>query len=329
MSALIHRKPWGQGFTYQYEKGRTLKKESLKDWIKSLAIPPAWKNVWIDTDKDAKIHAWGRDSKNKKQYIYNDNWRSQREAAKFDRIIEFADKLTHMRRVTAQHLRDKTLTKRKVLACMTRLLDEAYFRAGSKYYAKEHGTYGLTTLRSKHLDISKDHIEFHYQGKSGKEQKKMIEADKLIQVIEELDELKGYRIFKYINQNNEIKSLDRDDLNQYIKKLMGDDFTAKDFRTWAGTFLAATLLDKLDLPKKSMKQKKEINKVIDKVALHLGNTRSIAKSSYIDPRVIQLYQSGSTIKNILNNIKLTQELKQFSNKEERAVVELIKSYKEN
>ncbi len=321
---LLIRRPWGSGFTYRYKQSRrTLKLQQHRKWIEELAIPPAWTGVEINLDRSAKVHATGYDNKNRKQYIYNQSWRALQEEKKFSRVLQFAEKLPSMRRTTGQHLRRRKLNRNRVLAAMTRMLDNAYFRPGSRCYAKENETYGLTTLRSKHLKIGDCKLTFNYQGKSGKQQKKTIEDRRLVNLVKKLDELPGYEIFKYKDENGQIHKVNRDDLNDYIRDIMGDDYSAKDFRTWGATFVAAKLLNDLGVSKKKTHTKKNVLKVIDQVALLLGNTRSVARSSYIDPRIIDRYNEGRILKHFTKEITKEIQNKKFTNAEERALIYLL------
>lgn len=290
---MYYRKKQGKGFRYVDKSKNTITDDKLKDWFKSLVIPPAWTDVEIDSKKSAKILVTGRDEKDRKQYIYNPKYRKQRDQEKFDRILNFADKLEHIRRVTGQHLRKRSLGREKVLACMVRLLEAAYFRPGNDHYAKENESYGLTTLRSKHLKIDGDELVFHYIGKSGKEQERHVVDKKLARIVQEIDDLPGYEIFKFIDENGIKQDVKSDHLNEYIREVMGEEFSAKDFRTWAGTVIAAIALNEIGaLEEKDQKAlDKNIRDAVVKVSERLGNTPSVARSSYIDPRVIDEYLS--------------------------------------
>ncbi len=323
---LAIRKPRGKGFTYIYKaSGETIKDIALKKWIKSLVIPPAWTKVKIDLNNKAKIHSWGRDAKGRKQYIYNQDFRAKKEKEKYDHIIEFAKRLPKTRKRIQKDLKRKGLDKKRVLACMVKLLDEAYFRAGSEKYAKENKTYGLTTIRSKHLKDFKDHLEFHYTGKSGKKQIRKVDDKMMVDIILKIDKLPGFEIFKYVDEKGKVVDVDRNCLNDYIHDVVGKGFTAKDFRTWAGTCLAAILLSEFEISKDKKLISKNIVKAVDGVAKHLGNTRAVAKSSYIDPRVIKHYNAGRTIKPYLREVKneLTSEVTVRSSEGEKAVLKLI------
>lgn len=324
--SLILRKPYGRGFTYKYlDTNETLKDVQKKKWIKSLAIPPAWSGVHIDLNKKAKVLAWGRDLKERKQYIYNESFRAKKEQEKFDRMIEFGKMLPVMRKKTSEHLKKKKLSKEKVLALMVRLLDTAYFRAGSQYYADENDTYGLTTLRSKHLKITDGEAYFYYCGKSGKFQEKVIENKKLTKILKKLDAIPGYEIFKYVDDKGNKHDIDRDMLNDYIKSTMGEKFSAKDFRTWAGTYLAATILDKIGICDEKSKIEKNIIEAVDDVAAKLGNTRDVARSSYIDPRVIELYSEGKTIRQYTKEVQSELKQSRLCRVEELAIQKLLEN----
>lgn len=321
--SVLTRKRHGRGFTYQYANGRTLRDRSIRRWIESLVIPPAWREVEITLDKTARVFASGRDGAGRKQYIYNPEWRSEREAAKFDRLLSFAERLPTMRRVTGQHLARDDLSREKVLACMVRLIDTAYFRPGSARYAQENESYGLTTMRSKHLTIEDDTLVFDYQGKSGQTQHREVADERLTRVVAELDDLPGYEIFKYYDDNGERVHVDSADLNDYIHDVMGDEFSAKDFRTWAGTSLAALALDELGPVDGDSQRKKNVVEAVKRVAEHLGNTPAIARASYIHPRVIESYLDGKTLRHFAELVEAEIEREALSGPEERAVLAML------
>ena len=288
------RRRQGRGFSYRDDQGRTVTDRKLKEWFASLVIPPAWTEVEISSSPKSDLLATGRDIAGRKQYIYHPDYRQKREQEKFDRIISFAERLETMRRVTGQHLRRKKMTREKVLACMVRLLDLAYFRPGSPRYAKENDSYGLTTMRSRHLTVEGDELIFSYRGKSGVDQERHIQDKRLAKIVAELDELPGYEIFKYFDDNDQRMPVSSGDLNSYIREVMGEGFSAKDFRTWAGTLIASVSLDELGLADDPDAADKNVKEAVEKVAQKLGNTPTIARASYIDPRVIDGYMDGRT-----------------------------------
>ena len=323
---MYYRKKHGRGFRYVDSANNTIKDKALKDWFKSLVIPPAWTDVEIDSKKSAKILATGRDDKNRKQYIYNPKYREKQDQEKFDRILKFADNLERMRRVTGQHLRKRKLAKEKVLACMVRLLEAAYFRPGSDHYSKENNTYGLTTMRSKHLQIERDELIFHYIGKSGKDQERHIVDEKLAKIVREIDDLPGYEIFKFIDEDGSKQDVKSDHLNNYIREIMGEEFSAKDFRTWAGTVIAAMALDEIGFSKKQDQKELDSNirDAVIKVSERLGNTPSVARSSYIDPRVIDKYIDGKTINHFQKEISRLLKVNENLSREEIGVLCMLK-----
>ncbi len=315
---MYYRKKHGKGFTFQYGDGSTITDKELKVWFNSLIIPPAWTNVEIDEKKSSDLLVTGRDAKDRKQYIYHPDFIARQNAKKYDRIIEFANRLEHMRRVTGQHLRKSELTREKVMATMLRLLEAAFFRAGNETYSKENKSYGLTTIRSKHLTIQGDELIFKYNGKSGQEQEKHVVNRKLATIVQEIDDLPGYEIFKYLDEDGSVVDVKSQDLNNYIHEVMGEDFSAKDFRTWAGTMIAAIALNELGaVDKREQKvMDKNIKEAVNRVSERLGNTPSVARSSYIDPRILDTYIDGRTLNYFEKEIqKLLKEAKNLSRDE--------------
>lgn len=323
---MYYRKKHGRGFKYVDDSNTTIKDKALKKWFKSLVIPPAWTDVEISEKKSAKILATGRDEKKRKQYIYNSKYTEKRNQKKFDRILEFADQLEHMRRVTGQHLRKRKLSKEKVLACMVRLMEAAYFRPGSDYYTKENDTFGLTTMRSKHLEIEGNELIFNYNGKSGKKQERHIVDEKLANTVKQIDELPGYEIFKFIDENGKKHDVKSEHLNDYIREVMGHEYSAKDFRTWSGTVIAAMALNEIGaIDQKDQKVlDKNIREAVVKVSERLGNTPAVARSSYIDPRIIDEYSNGKTINFFKNQIDRLIEKNKNLSREELGVLCMLK-----
>ncbi|HAV53734.1 MAG: DNA topoisomerase [Aequorivita sp.] len=324
---MYKRKKHGRGFTYKDEKGKTIRDKETRNWIKSLVIPPAWTNVEISEDQNADLLVTGRDDKDRKQYIYHPKYTERQNAKKFDRIIDFANQLEHMRRVTGQHLRKRKLNREKVLATMVRLLESAFFRPGSEAYSKENATYGLTTMRSKHLTINGDELIFSYNGKSGQEQEKHVVDKKLAKIVQEIDDMPGYEIFKYLDEDNNIIDVKSDDLNCYIHEVMGEEFSAKDFRTWAGTMIAAIALDELGVVEEKDQKllDKNIKEAVNRVSETLGNTPAVARSSYIDPRVIEDYTEGRTLKYFEKEINQLLKKAENLSKEEIGVLCMLRN----
>jgi DNA topoisomerase-1 len=293
----IKRERVGNRFIYKEEDRILIDSESLKR-IKSLAIPPAWQRVNISTSPNSKILAQGYDSAGRRQAIYNPKFRAKQEKLKFDRVLRFSKGLPELRRKVDLDLAKKKLSKDKVLSCIVKLIDNEYFRVGNEKYARENESYGITTLRHKHLDISGTTVTFDFIGKSGKEHIKQISDKHIAHIIKQLDELPGYEIFRYQDKKGRMHDISNKDVNDYIKESMGDEFSAKDFRTWGGTVLATAELVSCQYFKNKKDRKKMVTSVVKNVAKRLGNTPTIARSSYIDPRVIAAYVDSNDISRV-------------------------------
>lgn len=285
-----------RGFFYRYpDTGAAVREEKVLSRIENLNIPPAWKDARVARSPSAKVQAVGYDSAGRLQYVYHAGYRERKEREKFQRVLKFVDALPEMRRITSVHLAQENLDRDKVLAAMTRLMNTAYFRVGEERYAKNNKTFGIATLRRKHLKIEGDTMIFEYTGKWGQAQCKAVTDNKLRRIVEECASLPGYEIFKYYDADGELRDVKSRDLNVYIKEVMGDEFTAKDFRTWAGTLLASLQLAKVGPVGEVKQAQKNVLAAVDAVAERLGNTRDIARSSYISPRVIDHYLEGSMV----------------------------------
>ncbi len=285
-----------RGFFYRYPgTGETVREERVLTRIENLKVPPAWEEARIARSPSAKVQAIGYDSAGRLQYLYHPRYRERKEREKFARILRFSDALPEMRRITSNHLRHTYLDREKVLAAMTRLMNAAYFRVGEERYARKHRTYGIATLRRKHLTIEGDTLIFEYTGKWGQQQRKVVTDARLRRVVEECVALPGYEVFKYREVSGEIRDVKARDLNAYVKDVMGEEFTPKDFRTWAGTLVAAVKLAELGITEDLEQAEKNVLAAVDDVAHRLGNTRDIARASYISPRIIDHYMEGSVI----------------------------------
>lgn len=318
----ITRRRRGKGFAYYDAHGQITDKAQLA-YIGSLHIPPAWNEVTIAVNKQARILAVGTDAAGRRQYIYHPEFRARQDQAKFERILRFARALPHMRKITDKHLHHQKLDREKVLACVVRIMDEAYMRVGNDVYAKEHQSYGLTTLRSKHTTVQGDTILFDYIGKGGQHQVKKIANRSLARIVKRLDELPGYEIFKYYDENGKLVDVKSADVNMYIKELMGEEFSAKDFRTWAGTILAATELAEIARPDSERERKKAVTACVKKVAHRLGNTPAIARSSYIDPRIIQTFMDTDNLSTMRRTITAMKTQGHSLSPDEQCVLGLL------
>jgi len=323
MTNYITRQKAGKSYRYYYE-GDRITDESVIERINKLVIPPAWKNVEISKSKSSKIQARGYDAAGRLQSIYNPSFRLKQDKLKFDRILRFAEQLPALRRQVEKDLKRKRLGKQKVLACIVKLIDQSYFRVGSDRYAKEHQTYGVTTLRSKHAKITRTQVTFDFIGKSGKEHVKTINDPTIARIIKQLDELPGYEIFRYQDKDGKMHDLHASDVNEYIKTNMGEEFTAKDFRTWGGTLLATSSVieDELDTKASETARKRAVAKIVKRVAKRLGNTPAIARGSYIDPRVLAAYENNATLPEIRKAISVMKP-KKYLSVDEQCVLKLL------
>src|ERR687890_2323281 len=285
-----------RGFFYRYPgTDETVREERVLTRIENLKVPPAWEDARIARSPSAKVQAVGYDSAGRLQYLYSARYREHKEREKFERVLRFADALPLMRETTSEHLRHGELGPEKVLAAMTRLMNAAYFRVGDERYAKKNKTYGIATLRRKHLLIEGDTMIFEYRGKWGQIQRKVVTDARLRRIVQECAALPGYEIFKYLDESGEVRDAKARDLNAYVKEVMGEEFTPKDFRTWAGTLFAAVKLAELGATEDLKQAESNVLEAVDHVAKRLGNTRDIARASYISPRVIDHYMEGSVI----------------------------------
>lgn len=283
----FRRKGRGKGFEFFDENGKKITDPETIDRISSLGIPPAWKQVWIAPDPRGHIQATGLDDKGRKQYIYHPKWTEYRNAGKFAKMAEFAKALPEIRQRVQKDLRKQGWPRDKVTALVVSLLDESYLRIGNQSYAKENETYGLTTLRRKHMDVNGASVEFHFKAKSGKQQQVKIRKPRLIKLIKECSELPGYEIFKYIDEDGTKSNLSSQDVNAYLHEISDGGFTAKDFRTWGGTVLAVKAYEKTKAEIAANPRKKFTTNLVRNVAKKLGNTVAICREYYIHPCIIE------------------------------------------
>lgn len=317
MTRFIERKKQGRGFRYTLA-GKSIDKATLSR-VAGLAVPPAWTDVRISLSDRAKVQATGYDANGRKQYIYSRAHRDKQEAAKFDRITGFAERLPRLRRQVQKDLKRWRFDKRKVAAAAVSLLDQEYFRIGNNSYARSNKTYGLTTLRSKHLTVKSGKAIFDFVGKSGQEHHKVVTDEQIAKIVKKLDDMPGYELFRYYDKKGQLHNLTSSDVNDYIKNVMGDDYSAKDFRTWGGTLVAAVELAQETRPDTKTARKKAMNDCVKRVAKKLGNTPAIAKSSYIDPRVFKAYESRDGIAEVYETVKNMRPPKYISHDEALAL----------
>jgi DNA topoisomerase-1 len=293
LSPGIRRKRAGTAFSYVATDGRIIREPETLRRIKRLVIPPAWTDVWICPHPRGHLQATGRDARGRKQYRYHPRWREVRDAVKYDRMLGFAEALPRIRQQTDQHLELSGMPREKVLATVVRLLEETRIRVGNEEYRKENGSFGLTTLRNRHVDVIGSEVRFTFRGKSGKQHRVELHDRRLARIIKRFLEIPGHELFQYMDDNGEVKAIESADVNDYIREISGEDFTAKDFRTWAGTILAARFLRDADAQPDTRATKKELVRAIARVAGELGNTPAVCKKGYIHPAVIGAYLDGA------------------------------------
>lgn len=285
-----------RGFRYQSTNGR-LTKTDLKR-IDELKIPPAWIDVAINPAATGRVQAIGKDAAGRWQYLYHQNHTRAQELRKFRRLTKFAEALPKMRRTVSRHLRDKELSRERVLACILRILSTCFMRPGSEAYASEHGSYGIATLRRKHVKVKGDVVEFDFPGKSGVRQSRQLRDRQVAQVMRATMKLPGHNVFKFVNGNEQVVSVTGRHINDYIKDVMGASFSAKDFRTWAGTLICACALARDgEAPDRKTVRNKRIVAAIKETAEVLGNTPAVCRGSYVCPEIINAFDRGRIVKN--------------------------------
>jgi DNA topoisomerase I len=283
----------GKSFRYLGVDGKPLKDERHLRRIRSLVIPPAWENVWICPSPHGHIQAYGWDVKGRKQYRYHPAYREHRDQAKFSRMIAFGTVLALIRRQVEQDLKRPGLPKEKVLAAVVRLLETTFIRVGNDEYAKENDSFGLTTMRDRHVRIAGAKLLFHFRGKSGQDHAIELNDQRLARIVKQCQDLPGYELFQYVNDAGEICRVDSADVNRYLREICGEEFSAKDFRTWAGTVLAARELHAAGPCRNASTGKRTLVGAIKTVARQLGNRPATCRKYYIHPAILESYSDGS------------------------------------
>lgn len=289
----ITRKRCGKGWSYYDPDGRLIRESAERDRLNALAIPPAWTEVWISPRADSHLLATGRDSEGRKQYRYHPDWRAIRDESKYGRMIAFARALPRIRKQVDEHLSGGGLSREKVLATVVRLLELSLIRVGNEEYARSNGSYGLTTMRDRHVEVDGSKIRFEFRGKGGKRHEVDVRDRRLARIVRQCRDVPGYELFQYYDENGEKRAVGSGEVNEYLREIGGDDFTAKDFRTWAGTLHAAAALLSCKPCRDEREGRSRINESVTIVAERLGNTVAICKSCYIHPLIFERYLDGS------------------------------------
>ncbi len=291
----IRREKRGDEFMYFSTDGTQIGDEKELKRIKALAIPPAWTDVWICPNPRGHLQATGKDQKGRKVYRYHPRWRAVRDETKYQRSVAFGEALPRIRERIAADLARTGLPREKVLAAIVRLLDETAIRIGNEEYARENESYGLTTLRNDHADVEGATVRFQFKGKSGKVHEVEVEDRRVARIVRKLEDLPGQHLFEYKDENGEIRTVESADVNDYLREISGEDFTAKDFRTWEATVIVAHELRGAGPAETKKATKANEKEAITKAAGHLGNTPTILKKSYVHPAVLDGYESGALL----------------------------------
>jgi DNA topoisomerase-1 len=323
----IRRKRSGTGFTYASADGKRIADEKTLERIRKLAIPPAYTDVWICPSPNGHIQATGRDARGRKQYRYHPKWREVRDETKFGRMVTFSEVLPKIRARVEADLARPGLPREKVLATVVRLLQCTNIRVGNDEYARANGSYGLTTLRDKHVEVSGGNLRFSFKGKSGKTHEVELADRRLARIVQRCRDVPGEELFQYLDDDGSRQTIDSGDVNDYLREITGQPFTAKDFRTWAGTMLAVAALREVGPLENEREAKSAIVKAIDRVAKQLNNTRAVCRKYYIHPTVFETYLAGTMLAGLGNGTRAAAAASAAAGSalsaEEKALVRLL------
>jgi DNA topoisomerase-1 len=285
----ITRRRHGRGYAYFDRAGRRVRDLRELKRIADIVVPPAWSAVWICPHASGHLQAVGRDARGRKQYRYHPRWNALRDATKYDRLAVFAAALPRIRRRVRRDLRRRGMPRERVLATVVELLERTRIRIGNSEYARHNGSYGLTTLRGRHVRVSATRLCFRFRGKSRKLREVEISDPRLARIVRRCQEIPGQELFQYLDENGEVRSVRSEDVNAYLREISGADFTAKDFRTWAGTVLTTAALQRLAAPRTGREARKNIVRAIGEAAEQLGNTSAVCRRSYVHPGILRSY----------------------------------------
>lgn len=326
----IRRERSGEQFSYIGVDGQPITDEKTLQRIHSLAIPPAWTDVWICPHPRGHIQATGRDAKGRKQYRYHPQWRKVRDETKYHKMLTFGMALPTIRQKVAEDLQLGGLPREKVLATIVELLDITAIRVGNEEYARENQSYGLTTLRNRHVNVSGANIRLHFRGKSGKDHTYTVKDKKLARIVKRLQDLPGHELFEYVDEQNEVRGVESADVNEYLRAVTQEDFTAKDFRTWWGTVIVVEALKDLGEAQTQTQAKKNITEAVKEAAQYLGNTPAICRKCYVHPQVLDAYLNGTLLKTLKEQEeRRPQKALAGLHPEEVALMELLEGEQES
>jgi DNA topoisomerase I len=292
----FHRLRRGRGFAYANGSKRIIRDRATLNRIAALRIPPAWTDVWVCASPNGHLQGTGRDSRGRKQYRYHDCWTAKRDELKYDRMIEFSNALPRIRRRVTRDLKRTALPREKVLAAIVRIMDRTSIRVGNEEYMRANGSYGMATLRDRHVAIRGSQIRFCFRGKSGKTQEIELNDKRLAKIVRRCHDLPGQELFQYLDKDQQVCDVTSQDINDYVREISGKEFTAKDFRTWAGTAIAFEVLCVSVKVTSLVVAKRNIVAALDCVAEHLGNTRAVCRKSYVHPGLLASYLVAGSFK---------------------------------
>src|SRR6188768_177914 len=301
------RRAKGKDFEYLDTEGKTIRDEQRLLRIKRLAIPPAWTEVWICPSANGHIQATGRDARGRKQYRYHEKWREARDETKYDRMLIFGAALPKIRKRVGEDLALPGLPKNKILATIVSIMERTFIRVGNDEYARTNQSYGLTTMRNKHVNVKGSKVTFKFRGESGITHAMELADRRLARIVKRVQDLPGQEVFGYVDEEGNVQDIKSQNVNDYLREITGENFSAKDFRTWAGTVLAAKALRDLPMFETEAQAKRNINIAIESVSKKLGNTKAICRKSYVHPAILDAYLDGDTIETILANPKFSRE----------------------
>jgi DNA topoisomerase I len=293
--AGIRRQRAGTGWTYFAPNGIRIRDKAKRQRLKSLAIPPAWTDVWICPDPDGHIQATARDARGRKQYRYHAQYREACDRSKFRRMLEFSEVLPRLRERVERDLRAEDLSRRQIVATVIRLLDKTLIRVGNDEYARENRSFGLTTLRRRHVEVEGQSLRFSFRGKSGVEHNVAVNDLKLARIVQRCMDLPGTELFQFLDAAGKRQTISSDDVNAHLREITGSDITAKDFRTWGGTMHAAIALRAMGPAPSKREADRNVIRAVDEVSERLGNTRAVCRKYYVHPAILEAYYLGRTI----------------------------------
>jgi DNA topoisomerase I len=317
------RRANGEDFAYFDTEGKRIRDEQRLLRIRRLAIPPAWTDVWICPSPNGHIQATGRDARGRKQYRYHDHWREVRDENKFELLADFIRVLPNIRRRVAADLKPPGLPREKVLAAIVRLLERTFIRIGNEEYARENKSFGLTTIKNRHVRVKGAQLRFRFRGKSGRQHEVDVRDEQLAKIISRLQDLPGQELFQYIDDNGEVRDVRSQDVNDYLRGITNENFTAKDFRTWAGTLLSALALNAQGGFETNKEGKVNVKTAISAVAQLLGNTPAICRKCYVHPAIVEAYLSGKQIAGLGVGIKTPEKSNLYAI--ERAILKFLRA----